>query len=64
MRELLHKQFGDQQAKHPIAQELELLVVVLAGARMRQRALQQRGVAKRVAECLAQFVGGIIIRQV
>jgi hypothetical protein len=64
VRKLLHEHLGDDQPQHPVAQELELLVVVLAHARMRQRAPQKRRIAKLMAERLAQLVGGFVIRQV
>jgi hypothetical protein len=63
-RKLSHQHFGDDEAKNPVAQELELFVIGLAGARMRQRALQQTGIAKCVAERDVQIITGVVIRQV
>ena len=46
---------GHRAAEHPVAEELEALVVVGAGAAVRERLLEKRGAGESVSEPFLEF---------
>ncbi len=60
LREQLVQPCRDGEAEHPIAEEFEALIILLPAAGMGERALEQRRIARRLAERRGQPGAGIV----